>query len=278
MLIVNGKALEAGSPETSLLNRAFKFGDGLFEEIRVFKGKALFADAHISRMMEGMVCLKFDFEKEPWKTEIIAALERSIELNKITSNGRLRLHVYRSGTGAFAPLTHHPFYMLEGYSLKDNYFESQVQTTLTDYTEVLLAPGILSKFYAGNSLPLTLAAIHAKALGFEEAVLYSPQGVSMTSTGNLFIVKQQKLLTPGLDSACVAGIMRAKMLSLCQELKIPVMQKKLKRKDLEKADEIFVCNEIRGIVPVKKYNEQIMPVESYRLIPFLRQCLQQLIP
>lgn len=277
MLIINGKALEAGSPETSLLNRAFKFGDGLFEDIRIYKGKVLFAEEHVQRLMDGMECLKFSFEREAWGTEIRAALTRSIELNEIKSNGRLRLHVYRSGTGAFAPLSHQPFYLLEGYSLKDNYFESSFRTSLTDYSDALLAGGILSKYYASNSLPITLAAIHAKEKGFEEAVLYGPEGVSMTSTGNIFLVKQKKIITPGLAAACVDGIMRSKVMSLCKSLKIPIQEKKLKAKDLEKADEIFVCNDMRGIVPVKQYNDLILGADTYVLTPFLRQCLQQFI-
>lgn len=277
MLIVNGKALEAGSPETTLLNRAFKFGDGLFEEIRIYKGKALFVEAHVQRLMEGMDCLKFVYDKAAWSKEIRSTLARSIELNQIEKNGRIRLHVYRSGTGAFAPLSHQPFYLLEAYALKDNYFESQVQTSLVDYKEAFLAPGVLSRFYASNSLPITLSAIHARSEGFEEAVLFGPEGISMTSTGNIFVVKQKKLFTPGLDSACVDGIMRAQILSLCKGLKIPVQEKKLKPRDLEKADEIFVCNSLRGIVPVRQYNDRDFHASAYVLTPFLRQCLQQLI-
>ncbi|MEL6251520.1 MAG: aminotransferase class IV [Bacteroidota bacterium] len=277
MLIVNGKVIAEGSVDSSLLNRAFKFGDGIFIEMRIYRNKVLFLDAQISLIMEGMKALQLEFDPQDWEQKIKVSIDKSLQVNEVKDNGRLRLQVYRSGTGAFAPLSHEPSFLLEAYALKDNYFESQVFTSLIDFEEMSLAPGILSRFNAGNSLTFTLASIHAKKEGFEAALLYGPQGIAMASNGNLFLVKQKKLISPPLDSACTDSVMRSKIINLANGLKVPFSEKKLSSKDLIKADEIFVCNDLRGILPVSQYIYYDMQAKSYVLTPFLKQCLQQYI-
>lgn len=277
MLIVNGKVLEEGSSDSSLLNRAFKFGDAIFIEMRVYRSKVLFLDAQLDLLMEGMKALKLEFEAESWEKEIKKSIHKSLEVNEVKDNGRLRLQVFRSGTGAFTPLTHKPSFLLEAYALKDNYFESQVFTSLIDYEEMSLAPGSLSRFHTGNSLTFTLASIFAQSQGFEAALLYGPKGIAMASNGNLFLVKQKKLISPPLDSACTDSVMRTKILNLAKGLKIPFSEKSLSPKDLKKADEIFVCNDLRGILPVNQYRDYDLQAKSYVLTPFLKQCLQQYI-
>lgn len=277
MLIMNGKVLEAGAPETNLLNRGFKFGDGLFVEMRIFKAKVLFLEDHLSRILEAMQLLKFAFNKADWKKEIEEALLKSIEINQIDQNGRIQLHIFRSGIGAFQPLSNEAAYLLEAYALKDDYFSSYLPVSLCDYPDMLLASGTLSPFYCANTLSLSLAAIYAKEEGFDHALLYGGQGPSMTSFGNVFLVKQKKLITPSLATSCVDGVMRSKILELCKGLKIPVQEKKIRPKDLLQADEIFIVNELRGIVPLSNYQGREMDVAQYRITPFIRQCLFQFI-
>ncbi|MEM8892446.1 MAG: hypothetical protein AAGD28_30985, partial [Bacteroidota bacterium] len=117
MLIVNGKVIEEGSSDSSLLNRAFKFGDAIFIEMRVYRSKVLFLDAQLSLLMEGMKALKLEFDAEVWEREVKKSIVKSLEVNDIKENGRIRLQVYRAGTGAFAPLSHEPAYLLEAYAL-----------------------------------------------------------------------------------------------------------------------------------------------------------------
>ncbi|MEM6802998.1 MAG: aminotransferase class IV [Bacteroidota bacterium] len=277
MLIMNGKVLEAGAPETNLLNRGFKFGDGLFLEMRIFKGKVLFLEEHMGRMLAAMHLLKFSFDKNLWLKEIEEAIQKSIDINQIDRNGRIQLHLFRAGIGAFQPLSNEVAYLLEAYALKDDYFTSSIPVSLCDYQEMLLASGTLSPFYCANTLSLSLAAIYAKEEGFDHALLYGAQGPSMSSFGNVFLIKQKKLFTPSFDTACVDGVMRAKVIELCKGLKIPVHEKKLRPKDFVQADEIFISNELRGIVPVNNYQGREIEVKQYVISPFIRQCLLQFI-
>ena len=279
MILLNDIPYQAGAPEVSLLNRSFKYGDGLFESIRVYQGKALFVDDHIARLFEGMTALGFDFDNDQWKYRINEAITKAIQLNKILAHGRLRLHIYRSGTGTYAPLDNRPFYLLEAYTIKDDYYDPANQSAikLIDYKDVPLAYSQFSGFKTASCLPYIQAARHARAKGVDDVVLFNGRKVSETSSANIFCVKKRKIYTPSLKSACLNGIMRKQLISLCKKLKLSVKIGRLHAKDLRKADELFITNSIRGIIPVEQYNNVSFDPSSYTIVPFLRNCLHQYI-
>ena len=276
MILLNGQVYEPGAPEITLLNRSFKYGDGLFESIRVYQGKALFAEAHLDRLAGGMKYLRFDFDPEPWRQEMKAAILRIIQLNDIKAHGRLRLHVYRAGAGAYLPISNRAYYVLEGFSLKSDFYAADVSISLTDFTEIPLCYSALSGFKTANSLPYILAAQYAVEQGFDEALLFCEGHVSEASAYNVFLVKNRRIYTPPLRSACLNGIMRGEVMRLCADLKIPVKEKRLIPKELLQADEIFLTNTVRGIVPVNQYRDQLMDPRPV-MVHFLQKCLLQAV-
>ena len=277
MLIINGQLFEPGAPEVTLLNRSFHYGDGLFESIRIYNGKPLFLEDHLRRLTEGMDYLRFQFEADKWKAILKEEISRCIVVNQIAAQGRLRLHIYRAGPGAYTPLENKPYYLIEGYSLKTDYFNSEVGISLTDFPEPLIYHTPLSAFKTANALSYVLAGLHAQREGYDEALLSGKNGIAEASSANLFIVHQQKLITPPLNSGCLPGIMRKKIIMLAEKLKIPFLVRKVRSKDLLQADEIFLTNAIRGIIPVHKYNAIVYNPSHFAMIPFLRQCLRQYI-
>ncbi|MEL6673482.1 MAG: aminotransferase class IV [Bacteroidota bacterium] len=275
MLIVNGKLVEAGAPELTLLNRSFKYGDGLFETLRVYKGAIMMLDAHLERLRRGMELLKFDFAPEFFLPRIQEEIERLLVVNQIQAHGRIRLHVYRSGAGTYKPLEDEPFYLLEGYSLKDDYYAHNAPISLTDYHDFPLSPHPLSGVKSANALPYILAARHAREMGYDEALLFHGKYIAEASSANLFIVHQQKILTPPLSEGGLPGIMRQQVIQLAERLKLVCQEKRLRPKDLRQADEIFLTNSIRGMIPVDQYQNLKLDVKRYALLPFLQRCWVQ---
>lgn len=279
MLIINGVAYEAGAPELSLLNRSFKYGDGLFETIRVYGGKALFVKEHLDRLLQGMKLLQFETDFSAFTQTLATEINRAISLNAIARHGRIRLHIYRSGLGAYAPLDLTPYYLIEAYSLKTNYYEPNpaLSYTLVDFKDVPLAYGSLSGLKTASSLPYVLAAIYAQKNGVDDVVLYCDGCVSEASSANIFIAKNQKIYTPPLSSSCRNGVMRAQIIRLCKELKIDLQEKNLYSADITRADEVFLSNTIRGIIPIKRYNQIEYNTYAYAITPFLQKCLLQYV-
>ncbi|MEL6589105.1 MAG: aminotransferase class IV [Bacteroidota bacterium] len=276
MLILNGQVLEAGAPEITLLNRSFKYGDSLFETIRVYQGKALFLLYHLERLTAGMKVLKFQFSKESFQDHIREEIDRLLALNQVSNHGYIRLQVYRSGAGAYTPIQHEPYYLMEAQSFKDDPFQAPSSLQIVAYRELGLRYDVVSRFKTGNALPYVLAGIYAREQGADDAVLFQDKEVADTAGANLFIVKQQKLFTPPIESGCLDGVMRRQLFLLCQELRVPLQAKKLKHKDLLQADEIFLTNSVRGIMPVSRYEDVVWEGDA-PLTQFLRKCLRQYV-
>ena len=273
MLILNGQLYEAGAPELSLLNRSFKYGDGLFESIRIYNGRALFLAAHLERLMKGMQRLQFEFDPETFAQTLQEEIGRIVEVNAMEQHGRIRLHVYRAGGGAFLPLDLKPYYLVEAYSLKTNYYKTPHPITLADFHEISLSGNPLSGIKTANSLPYVLGAISAQKKGFDEALMFHGNRVAETHQANIFMVKQRKVFTPSLKSGCLEGIMRGHIFRFCEELKLVCKEKNLKAKDLLGADEIFVTNTIRGIRSVRQYEDRTFDPQQAPITTFLQNCL-----
>ena len=276
MIIFNGQATEAGLIGSDLLNRSFRYGDGLFESIGVHGGKPSFLPYHLKRLYRGMEVLGFSYPVDTFKQELVDAISRLLQINQIHAHGRLRLHVYRGGEGAYAPTSDEAHYLLEGYALKEDPMASSASLRLTAYDVHRLKPGPLSGLKTANALPYVLAARHARKQGWDEALLFSEQGyLAEASSANIFLVKEKKCQTPPLSTGCVDGVMRHQVMRICQELSIEVQEKNLRPTDLLQADEAFLTNSVRGIIPIGQYEQRLFPHETQSVIPFLRKSLMK---
>lgn len=269
MLILNGLAYEPGAPEITLLNRGFRLGDGLFMSCRVWGGKLLLVEEQLERLVEGMQLLHFSFEVPAWKALLRREMARALSLNALTAHGRLRVYVYRAGTGDYAPLDDRPLYLIEADSFKSDPYEQPSPLRLCLFRDHSLQHGPLSVHEGTQPLPRILAARHARAAGFDEGLLLCEGYVAESSHYQLFMVKDRKLFTPPLRSGCHNGLMRQQVFRMCQELRIPCQEKKLKPTHLRQADELFVCNILRGLLPVASLDDQAFAPEAYVLHPFL---------
>ncbi|MEL7532547.1 MAG: aminotransferase class IV [Bacteroidota bacterium] len=276
MLILNGQQLEPGAPEITLLNRSFKYGDSLFETIRVYNGKLPFLLYHMERLLAGMKVLQYDFDPEKFRLLLSQEMDRLLALNQVDKHGYIRLQVYRAGAGAYTPIQNKPYYLMEAQSFKDDPFQGTAPQQLVAYQALSLHFDSLSPFKTGNALPYVLAGIYAKEQGADDAVLFNQKEVADTAGANIFVVRQQKIFTPPISSGCLDGVMRRQLFLLCKELKVPLEAKKLKLKDLHQADEIFLTNSVRGIIPVSRFEDTAWTGDA-PLTQFLRQCLQQFV-
>ena len=277
MVILNGTAYEPGAPEVSLLNRSFKYGDGLFETMRVYQGQLLFWERHWQRLRWGMEQLGFAFEAEAYRQRLALDMERAMQLNALQGHGRLRLHVYRSGEGAYAPLSDEPYHLIEAYALKQDPYQEPAELSLGVYPDWSLQHDPLSGCKTANALPYVLAARYARQQGWDEALLLSPEGLAEASAANLFVIQQRKLYTPPLSTGCLPGVMRAVVMQLAAQTKIPCHERKLKPRDLRSAEEIFLTNSIRGLQPVARVDGRKTPLREHALTTFLQNCLIQLV-
>lgn len=265
MFFLNNEPLPADSPKLALYTHAFKNGDGLLETIRIYKGKPLFLDEHLRRLFSGMYFMKYLFHEELFQNAITSSLYRLIQAHSL-HHARVRIQVFRQEFVLPAQ------FIMEALPIED-YFVTTHPYALTDYFLIPQTFSPISGFKVSNRLGYQMAAYHARENGFDEAVLYNGIYVADAANSNVFIVRSQKVYTPPLLDGGLNGIMRAQVMLLCEQLKIVIKEKHLKAKDLAEADEVFLTNSLRGIIPVGKYNTTVWEATSRPFTTFLRQNL-----
>lgn len=255
---INGQIQDAALPIFQVNNRAFRYGDGVFETMRLYKGRVLFSEKHFSRLVAGMEMLRLDYDSrltEEWMCEEVLKLSRSARIFK---SGRIRFTVYRSGAGLYTPETNRFSFIVELEKLPAENFELNEKGYLVDlFTGVILPRNALSRLKTTNALPYVLAAVSKKENGLDETFLLNDEGglVEGTST-NIFLVKNNKVFTPGLMEGCTEGVMRSVILELLKEQQISVTELTIPPQSLADADEVFLTNAVQGIRWVGGYKQK----------------------
>jgi branched-chain amino acid aminotransferase len=234
-------------------NRAFKYGDALFETIKVENLKIIFLEDHYFRLMASMRMLRMyipmNFTLEFFENEII----NTVKSNNL-ENARVRFTIFRNDGGYYTPVSNKTSYLVEASILKNVLKESYTLDIFKDY---YVYSGLLSTVKTANKLTNVLASIYADENELDNCILLNEKKYVVEAiNGNIFIIKDNVIKTPPLIEGCVKGIMRKKiieMLSKSEDYSIEEIA--ISPFELQKADEVFITNAIVGIQPVTKYKK-----------------------
>jgi len=238
-LILNGDYHPVESNQLlSTDNRAFLYGDGIFETLKLHNKKILFWEDHYSRMLNGAKALSLDFSKIT-KDELKASIINLAEKNSL-SIARIRMQIWRSPGGLFTPADNSIQYLI-------NASEFTAAPTLKSscffFEDVTLAYSSISRYKTCNALPYILASLKRKELEADEMILFNTDGfVSECTSSNIFWLKGETLCTPSLETGCIEGIVRKQILSYAKEHHIKVVEGQFFKEDLLHADFLFTTN------------------------------------
>lgn len=251
----NGEILDAASYTIRTGSRAFMYGDGVFESIRVMHGRPINLENHILRMLEGARRLKM---RPPsyYNLEFFGAkIEELIHKAGIVGGGRCRISLDRTIGGTYMPEANEVEYFIEVYPLENNQFELNAKGKEVDiFMDLKKDKNHLSNFKTKNGLLYILSAITAKEKGLDDYLITNYSGGILESTNsNLFVVSNGVLYTPGLEEGCLAGTMRMQIINLALENNVKVYECNILPQNLLVADEIFLTNAIHGIQWVSGY-------------------------
>ncbi len=250
----NGQIVPADTKLLSVANRAFKYGDGLFESMRLFKGKLKFADLHADRLQRGMKALKIDGYSQ-MDVYFLRDMAEQLALRNKAKHGRLRLTVYRDASGFYAPTTNAMGYCLEiAPADEPRYFLNEKGLIVDVYTEIPKPCNFLSNIKTCNSLTYVMAGLYKTQHNLDEVFLLNQNGfLCEASSANIFVYYQNHLYTPALSEGCVEGVMRQVIIDLAKKINIPVIEAQINPDILYEADEVFITNASRGIQCVMGY-------------------------
>lgn len=268
LLVYNGEFVKPEHFHISHDNRAFNYADGLFETIRVINGKLFNFDAHFSRLQEGAEILQLECNYYSLKEELRVKASLLAERLFLHKGGKIKIHISRVNGGLYLPISNGIDYLISGEPLHDNLFAlnlSGLNVGIYETYQKPIHPFSKYKFIAKEIS--VLARVDAQKNGFDDALIRNTEGkIIEASSSNLFLVYDDNtIVTPGLESGCLAGIMRMNVINACIKLGLKVYEQPLTEDLLLQGKEIFLTNAVQGIQYVgsfksKRYFKQVSEV------------------
>lgn len=254
-LIYNGNFHHVEDPVIKVDNRAFMYGDGLFETIRVVEGKPQFIDDHYHRLTEGMKALKMNIPDSLSKQALLDNCMALLDKNGFTKGARIRLTVFRNAGGFYCPEDNDISYTLVIKAVEHQvYALNETGLNIDVYTELKKSINKLANFKTLNTQLFVMASLEAKEKLLNDMLILNEKGnVIETTTSNVFLVSNGVLYTPSLEEGCLAGVMRMQIINLALETKLKVYECALTPQRLLGADEIFITNTAKGIQWINRY-------------------------
>ncbi len=252
---INGRIVVENEKGIELNNRAYLYGDGLFETIRVFEGKIINFENHYARLKEGAKMIKLNMPEHHTETYFFERIEELLFKSEIKGGARVRLSLDRKASGSYSPESNDTEYTIDVKPLPIKDFELNSKGIELDiYTAIRKSKNILSNYKTKNGLIYVLAAIEAKEKGLSDMLITNvDHEIIESSNSNLFIVSNGVLYTPGLDVGCLAGTMRMQVINVAIANGLKVYESPILPQNLLGADEVFLTNAIHGIVWVGGY-------------------------
>ncbi|MFU7528650.1 aminotransferase class IV [Qipengyuania sp. ASV99] len=255
LINVNGAMVPRAEASVSVFDSGFMLGDGVWEGLRVHRGRIAFLDAHLDRLFEGAKAIAMDIGLT--RGELTARLYETIDGNTMRdSEGvHIRLMVtrgirstpYQDPRVVISPAT---IVIIPEYKAP---LPSTIEAGIRLFTVHVRRgdPAVQDqKLNSHSKLNCITACIQAIQAGADEALMLDPHGfVATCNSTHFFIVRKGEVWTSSGDY-CLGGITRANVIRLCREAGIPVFERNFSLTDVYGADEAFVTGTFAGVVPV----------------------------
>jgi len=240
-------------------NRAFLYGDGVFETLKIINSKILFLEDHYFRLMSSMRVVRMEipmnFTMEYFEEQVL----KLVQEKGLSASARARITVYRNDGGLYLPKTNEVSFLIHATLLENTLYDLNTAPYEVDlYKDFYVTKQLLSSIKTTNKIINVTGSIFAHENGLENCILLNDtKNVVEVLQGNLFMVLNKKLITPPVSEGCLNGVMRKQILALAKKIEgIEVSEEIISPFDLQKADELFLTNVITGIQPISKYRKK----------------------
>jgi branched-chain amino acid aminotransferase len=240
-------------------NRAFLYGDSIFETLRVLDKKVLFLEDHYFRLMASLRIVRMEipmaFTMEYMEEQVMLLINSM----PVAPAYRARISFFRKPGGKYLPTDNNCEFIITAepldnalYSITEGAYEVEL------FKDYYVTKQLLSTLKSTNKMVHITGSIFADENGYNNCLLINDdKNVIEALQGNLFMLTGTKLVTPPLSDGCLNGIMRKQVLELAKKIEgIEVTEASISPFDLQKADELFITNVIIGIQPITKYRKK----------------------
>lgn len=247
---VNGELHDPARATVSVFDHGLMVGDGVFETIKIVNGRSFALTRHLDRLR--LSARRMDLP-EPDLDAIAGGIEQCLAAAPAWPLGRIRV-TYTSGPGPLGSDRGNQGATSVVIVDEQKPFPAAADVTVVPWprNERGALSGVKSTSYGDNAKALA----YAKARGGGEAIFGNLAGNLCEGTGsNIFIVRDGRLLTPTLESGCLAGVTRALVVewSGAEEADVPLSA-------LYSAEEAFLTSTTRDVQPIARVDDTVLPV------------------
>ena len=249
---INGKLYPKDEAKISVFDHGLLYGDGVFEGIRCYNGNIFKLSEHIDRLYDSAKAISMEIQltRDELKDAVINTLKANnlkdsyIRLIVTRGVGKLGLNPFLCAESQVIIIT--DFIQLYSKELYEKGLDAIIVPTIRNHSDAL-NPNVKSLNYLNN----ILAKIECINAGATEGIMLNKDGYVAEGTGdNIFIVKDNGIITPPTTAGILIGITRNVVIELANEAGTTVKEEQLTRDDLYNADECFLTGTAAEIIPV----------------------------
>ncbi len=256
--LFNDKQFRISEKSISIESRGVRYGEGVFETMKLVNNSILLIDFHMERFYHGMDLLKL--KPPPFFTpqKIQKLVMDLCRKNNCTDLARIRLSCIGNNGGVWDKQDQFADIIIQTWKLPEHYNEFNINGLVVDVcAEVRKSTDLLSNLKSNNYLPYLFAANKGKELKVNDMIVLNHLHHIVDSTiANVFIVKGNTILTPPLTDGPVAGVMRRNLLEILPANGFTVRECSLTIKDLTEADEFFLTNAMYELRWVQRFRDK----------------------
>lgn len=230
-------------------SRGLRYGDGLFETMKVNRGQVQLGDWHMERLFAGLRLLEFELPGYFTPHYLLDKVQQLAHRNGHSALARVRLMVYRGNGGLYDPANHYPHHVIQTWALPEaNHEWNENGLVLGIHRKAFKAPDLLSNCKTNNYLPYIMGALEASKQKWNDAIVLNAYGrVCDATIANIFARIDGRWVTPALTEGPVAGIMRKYLLDKMRTAGEPVSEQPITIEELMTAEEVFLTNSSYGL-------------------------------
>ena len=255
----NGRLEPADKALLTVTDRGFQVGDGVFETVRVSRGRALELSNHVSRLQASAEVLEISLP-EDIEAQLSGAIAQVVAANGLEDETQVAVRVTVSrgaveGRALLPPPAVAPNLVVQAWRVEPTapeLLKRGLHVAISDIRRDPASP--LAAVKTISRAEFVYAQIQARKRGADEALLLTTNGLLAEATSaSLFLLRHGKLATPSLDCGILNSTTRHWVISTGgAQLDLPVNEERLTPADLYGADEAFLASSVAGILPVTR--------------------------
>ena len=282
LINVNGALVPRAQATVSVFDSGFMLGDGVWEGLRVHRGRIAFLEAHLDRLYEGAKAIAMDIGLT--RAEMIGRLDETIDGNGMRGEQGVHIRLMVTRGIRSTPYQDPRVVISPATVVIIPEYKAPLPVTIERGIRLFTVhvrrgdPAVQDqKLNSHSKLNCITACIQAAQAGADEALMLDPHGfVATCNSTHFFIVRKGEVWTSTGDY-CLGGITRANVIAVCREQGIPVFEKNFSLTDVYGADEAFVTGTFAGVVPVTEVDGRHLTTGRGPMVERLQRLYRELM-